>query len=187
MPVSIVSYNPLVINRVINYYSNIINRNNRGTDHAVLAVGYGTDYSTGQEYWLVKNSWGDNWGENGFIRIKMGTCGIEKAVSSQICWSNCVFPTTVAFDRDAQLPNAHEMDDRIQLHHHHLLLLPVLSVTCQRCTAASGVSNLNLNFGSYGQFTQKVKCTSPKNCQCIGIGSFNCCKALCGATKCPPF
>ena len=78
-----VSDNPLVMNRVINYYSNIINRNNRGTDHAVLAVGYGTDYSTGQEYWLVKNSWGDNWGENGFIRIKMGTCGIEKAVSSQ--------------------------------------------------------------------------------------------------------
>ena len=135
-----VSYNHLVINRVINYYSNIIHKNNRGTDHAVLAVGYGTDYSTGQEYWLVKNSWGDNWGENGFIRIKMGTCGIEKAVSSQSCWSNCVFPTTVAFDRDAQLPNAHEMDDRIQLRHHHLPLLPVLSVTCQKCTAASGVS-----------------------------------------------
>ena len=88
-----VSYNPLVINRVINYYSNIINRNNRGTDHAVLAVGYGTDYSTGQDYWLVKNSWGDNWGENGFIRIKMGTCGIEKAVSSWRLDENVFFQT----------------------------------------------------------------------------------------------
>ena len=52
----------------------------------------------------------------------------------------CFFPTTVTFDRDAQLPNVHEMDDRIQLRHHHLLLLPVLSVTYQKCTAASGVS-----------------------------------------------
>ena len=51
--------------------------------HGVLAVGYGTDYSTGQDYWLVKNSWGTNWGENGYVRIKMGTCGIEKSVSKK--------------------------------------------------------------------------------------------------------
>ncbi|KAF8687379.1 hypothetical protein HU200_043068 [Digitaria exilis] len=49
--------------------------------HAVTLVGYGTT-NDGENYWIVKNSWGPNWGENGFIRMKRdvpereGLCGI---------------------------------------------------------------------------------------------------------------
>ncbi|OIV98331.1 hypothetical protein TanjilG_16658 [Lupinus angustifolius] len=49
-------------------------------NHAVTLVGYGT--SDGTRYWLIKNSWGESWGEGGYMRLqrgidnKHGLCGI---------------------------------------------------------------------------------------------------------------
>ena len=47
--------------------------------HAMLIVGYGTDNQLKQDYWLLKNSFGSNWGENGYIRMarnRNNNCGI---------------------------------------------------------------------------------------------------------------
>jgi len=68
------------------YYSSGVLTGVCGTsiDHAVLAVGYGTD--NGVAYWWVKNSWGGTWGENGYVEIckdcpadngAEGECGIN--------------------------------------------------------------------------------------------------------------
>jgi cathepsin L len=52
-------------------------------NHLVVLVGYGTDRKTGEDFWLVRNSWGPQWGEKGYIRLKRTNtdespnCGID--------------------------------------------------------------------------------------------------------------
>lgn len=52
-------------------------------DHSVAAIGWGTDSKYG-EYLIIRNSWGSQWGLNGYINVSMddtanggaGVCGI---------------------------------------------------------------------------------------------------------------
>ncbi|KAK1632659.1 hypothetical protein QYE76_006974 [Lolium multiflorum] len=67
------------------HYSNGVYNGPCGTqlNHGVTVVGYGQDEESGDRYWIVKNSWGEKWGDRGYLRMKKdiadkpdGICGM---------------------------------------------------------------------------------------------------------------
>mmetsp|Transcript_14008 Transcript_14008/g.13615 ORF Transcript_14008/g.13615 Transcript_14008/m.13615 type:complete len:101 (+) Transcript_14008:735-1037(+) len=76
------------------YTGGIINSDRCGhsnLDHAILLIGYGHDSDLNEDYWLLKNQWGTDWGENGFVRTlrtdvegEPAICGILAEVSYPI-------------------------------------------------------------------------------------------------------
>jgi len=60
-----------------NYYSGVFKTNEAGNpNHAVVIVGWNGAADDPNGYWIIRNSWGSDWGENGYMRIRYGTSKI---------------------------------------------------------------------------------------------------------------
>jgi C1A family cysteine protease len=92
---ALVKYGPMFIGLHVSddafmfYKSGVVKINNckngRGDmEHALALVGYGYDNSLKLSYWIIKNSWGADWGENGYVRLAKDAgnmCGVTTLAS----------------------------------------------------------------------------------------------------------
>jgi len=154
------------------YSSGVWNGCTQGAEinHAVLAVGYGNE--NGKDYWLIKNSWGTNWGDSGYIKIQRGTnhCNVGNF---------CVW-TDAAKDRaPGVVPTARPTTQ------------PPLNLWCD-VSKLFGKNNITGNYNlrvwvndgsGWKPIESKVRCVNSK-CTPRQAGPTNACMYICGKQKC---
>lgn len=79
--------------------------------HAVTLVGYGT--LNGEKYWKIKNSWNEQWGDNGHFLIRRGVdeCGIESGVSAGLVSGSGPTPPPTPSPSPSPSPGCYDLED----------------------------------------------------------------------------
>jgi len=85
-------------NQILDYYGGIMDAPDKRKiiDHIISITGWGYDPIIDKQYWVIRNSWGEYWGERGFMRLVAGEnqLGIEKscAWATPDTWTELNFP-----------------------------------------------------------------------------------------------
>merc|ERR1711990_1017508 len=70
---------------ILKYTGGIVSEAGEFVDHVISIVGWGSDATTNKQYWIVRNSRGEYWGEMGFIRVEKGNNALQ--LETQCAWA----------------------------------------------------------------------------------------------------
>ena len=145
-------------------------------NHGVLLVGYNTSGSV--PYWVIKNSWGTDWGEDGFVRVRKGTneCLItEYAVSAQVSGNST---TTTSSPSTTESPSSLVVEHTACHDHHCHLNCTTMQVPVGKCMEGYQNTSFSLVCG----VDQVVK-LSYVSSDCTGLAKYE----VVDANKCVKF
>lgn len=69
--------------KILKYTGGVYDGEGDEVDHVISVVGWGTDPTMGKKYWIIRNSWGEYWGEFGYMRSTFGSLLVE----DQCAWA----------------------------------------------------------------------------------------------------
>lgn len=69
---------------LLNYTGGIVTDAGESIDHVISVVGWGSDNENGKQYWIVRNSWGEFWGNMGYVYVELGNNALM--MEEQCAW-----------------------------------------------------------------------------------------------------
>lgn len=70
---------------ILDYTGGVVSDRGEGVDHVISVTGWGFDAASGKQYWIVRNSWGEYWGQMGYVYVELGHNALH--LEEQCSWA----------------------------------------------------------------------------------------------------